>query len=219
MKRIFCAVFAGAVLFSAGAAFAGDKGDLQIWETIDIPVKLNEQWSVNFQEEFRNEGQTGLYYHHTDVGLVYKGIADWIDLGLNFRKVYKEDSSGTWRQENRPHINVTFKKKIFGLAMSDRNRFEYRDVEKSDDLWRYRNMLKAAFPLEVFGQKIGGYVADEVFVDMSKKGFSANRLYAGIDFKLAENVGSSIYYIWQTSRSTGEWDDIQVVGAKLKYAF
>ncbi len=34
------------------------------------------------------------YLHNTDVGLVYKGFADWLDVGLNFKKEFEKDGSG-----------------------------------------------------------------------------------------------------------------------------
>jgi len=96
----------------------------------NFPFDIEKDWKITFEEEFRLGDDAGhLYYHHSDLGFVYKSLADWIDLGVNYRKAFEKDSKDKWRQENRPHLNVTLKGKLLGLDLSDRSRRASHSVE------------------------------------------------------------------------------------------
>ena len=200
-------------------SFASDKSGFQYWSTAEFNVDLDKDWTVTFSEEFRLGDEGGnLYYHRSDIGFVYKGFADWIDVGANFRKVY-EDTGGTWRQENRPHINVTLKGKLGDIAVSTRSRFEYRDREEKEDIWRYRNKVTFKLPGELTKLKLKPYLADEVYINFNEEGYVRNRFYSGVAFSIAKNVKADIYYLWQSSRASPGRDDIHALGTKLIFRF
>ena len=205
----------------SGPCFAFDDGDFQYWSTADGSFDINKDWKCSFEEEFRFGDDAGeLYYHHSDLGFVYKGFAEWIDLGFNYRQVFERtDSEGEWTQENRPHLNVTLKGRLFGLSVSDRSRFEYRDREDKGDLWRYRNKVTVKLPLELTELKLKPYLADEVFVPLDDDNITKNRVYAGVSFKVLENMTGEVFYLWQSSRSAGDWNDTNVLGTRLKFRF
>ena len=208
------------VVLISKVCFASDDGDFQYWSTGDLSFDIDKDWKFIFQEEFRL-GESGghLYYHHSEVGFVYKSFADWVDLGLNYRQVFEKDSKGEWKQENQPNLNVTLKSKLFGLDVSDRSRLEYRDREDKEDVWRYRNKFTVKLPFELTALKLQPYVADEVFITLNDDNVNKNRLYGGVSFKLTKNLKSDVYYLWESSRSSGSWTDINVLGTALKFSF
>lgn len=214
------AVTAIIVLLIGKTCFAYDEGDFQYWSSVGVSFDINKDWEVTFEEQFKlGENAGHLYQHHSDLGFVYKGFADWIDLGFNYRLVREKDSSDKWRQENRPHLNVTLKRKLFDLDLSSRSRLEYRDKEDKKDLWRYRNKVTLKLPLELTKLKLKPYLADEVFFNLDEEGYNKNRVYAGASFKLTKNIKGEIFYLWQSSRYDGGRKDINVIGTKLKFAF
>lgn len=207
--------------FLSGPCFAFDDGDSQYWSAAGVSFDISQDWGCSFEEEFRFGDDAGeFYYHHSDLGFVYKGFADWVDLGFNYRQVFERtDSEGEWTQENRPHLNVTLKGQLFGLNVSDRSRFEYRDREDKNDLWRYRNKVTVKFPLELTELKLKPYLADEVFVPLNDDNITKNRVYAGVTFRVLENMTGEVFYLWQSSRSSGDWNDTNVLGTRLKFRF
>jgi len=207
--------------FLSGPCFAFDDGDFQYWSSAKVSFDINNDWQCNFEEEFKFGDDAGeLYYHHSDLGFVYKSFADWIDLGFNYRQVFERtDSEGEWTQENRPHLNVTLKGQLFGLNVSNRSRFEYRDVEDNEDHWRYRNKVTVKLPLELTELKLKPYLADEVFVPLNDDNITKNRVYAGVSFKVLENVTGEVFYCWLTGRTADGWKDINVLGTWLKFRF
>ena len=216
----FVAVFMCAG-FPSGPCFAFYYGDFKYWSAAGVSFDINKDWGCSFEEEFRFGDDAGeFYYHHSDLGFVYKGFADWIDLGFNYRQVFERtDSEGEWKQENRPHLNVTLKGQLFGLNVSDRSRFEFRDVEDYEDHWRYRNKFTAKFPLELTELKLKPYVADEVFIPLDDDNITQNRVYAGVSFEVLENVTGEVFYVWLTGRTAEGWKDINVLGTRLKFRF
>lgn len=217
---IYFAVMAIIVVLISEVCFASDDGDFQYWSTADFSFDINKDWKFTFQEEFRLKESGGhLYRHHSEVGFVYKSFADWVDLGFNYRQVFEKDSEGEWRQENRPHLNVTLKGKLLGLDLSDRSRIEYRDREDKEDVWRYRNKVTVKLPFELTELQLQPYLADEVFITLNDDNVDRNRLYAGVSFKMAQNLKGDVFYLWQSSRSSSGWTDINVLGTALKFNF
>jgi len=207
--------------FLSGPCFAFDDGDFQWWSSAGASFDINKDWKCSFEEEFRFGDDAGeFYYHHSDLGFVYGSLADWIDLGFNYRQVFERaDSESEWKQENRPHLNVTLKGKFFGLGVSNRARFEYRDREDQEDHWRYRNQFTVKVPLELTELKLKPYVADEVFVPLNDDNITRNRVYTGLSFDVLKNMTGEVFYLWQSSRSSGDWNDINVLGTRLKFRF
>ena len=198
---------------------AFDDGDFQYWNTTGFLFDLNKDWEFTFEEElrFQDEGSR-LYYHHSELGFVYTGYADWVEFGLNYRQVTSRNSNDDWVMENRPHLNVTLMTKLAGLNLEDRSRFEFRDRNEKDDIWRYRNKLTVEFP-KLTTLQLQPFIADEVFINFDREGYNNNRLYAGSSIMLTKTIEADIFYMWQSSRSDGGRKDINVLGFKLEIAF
>ncbi len=222
MNRTVLAYLAcAAVLLSSERCFGFDDEGFQWWTSTGVSMKINKDWKCTFTEELRLGDDGGnLYREHSDLGFTYSGLADWIDIGANFRIVYEKNGHDEWRRENRPHLNVTLKGRLFDMALSNRVRLEYRNRENKDDVWRCRNKVTVKLPFELTALKLKPYVAEEIYVTMNDDNIDRNRLYAGASFGLTETVSADIFYMWQTSRSSnGNWGDIQVLGTGVKLRF
>ncbi len=197
-------------------------GDFQYWSINGGSVDIDENWTITAEEELRfGDNASEFYYQHTDVGVVYKNVVENVDLGFNFRKAFTKISRDNWNSENRLHLNLTIKGELFDIPVSNRARIEYRDIDESKNLFRYRNKFTINFPLEFTQLKLKPYLADEVFINCDEDGFNTNRVYAGLKLKLADNIDGSLFYLWQTRKPTGSgWgQDINVIGTALKIRF
>jgi len=217
-KLVFFGVMAMAFILVCEDCFADE--DFQYWTKGVIFFDINKDWRFNFEEEFRlGDDAKELYYHHLEPGFVYRGFAEWLDVGFNYRQVYEKDSKGKWREEHQPNVYFTVKDKLFGLDMSDRSRLEYRDREDKKDVWRYRNKLTLELPFEFTALKLRPYAADEVFFTITDDNIDKNRLYGGLLFTLSKNIKGEVFYLWQTSRTNDKWTGINVLGTSLKFQF
>ena len=160
-----CGFVAAVCLVLAGGVCLGDEDEsFEYWAQFGVSAGLSEDWDFEFETELKYGDDAGeLYCENVDFGVVYKGLADWVDLGLMFKREYEKDGAGDWRAENRPHMNLTFKGELFGLDVSDRSRFEFRKREAKEDSWRYRNMIKVKLPWEFTSLKLRPYFAGVLY--------------------------------------------------------
>jgi len=208
-----------AVLRCGETCYAFADGDVQFWQTVVAGYAINEDWEVAVREHLKLGHSAGhLYLHNTDLGFVYHGIADWIDLGLNY-KVNFCKVNGHWTQENRPHVNITFNGKLGAYEFSDRSRFEFRDKEDQEDLWRYVHRLKVDLPWEFTKFKFRPYFADQLFLNFEGHAFEKNRIYSGVTFELTENMESELYYVWESRKFDDEWKELNAFGFTFKIYF
>jgi len=214
---ILCLVVLTLLFVPEGFSF-GD-GDFQYWNTESISKKINDDWKIALEQEFRwGDNARNPYYNHSDLGIVYSGLASWLDVGINYRHVH-EEKSNDWKVENRPHLNADVKWKLFDVAFSNRGRLEYRNREDADNYWRYRNKFSIKLPLQLTKLEIQPYLADEIFYDFDVETLNRNRLYGGFGFKIIKNLKGEIYYLWERTEKSDKWNDINVLGTKLKLSF
>lgn len=223
MKRNlrFVLLAAVSVICLCGNVSAYDDDDFQYWTSAGASVNINKEFKVDFKEELRFGNKGGnMYFQCSELGVVYSGFADWLDIGLYNALIFeKDDKTDIWYRENRPSANLTFKWKMWNLSLSDRNRFEYRDRENGKRLWRYRNKFTIKIPWKFTPWQLQPYVADEIFINLDDEHFKCNRFYAGFTKQLAEKINLDIYYMLQSSRKHSDYTDYHVLGTALKFKF
>jgi hypothetical protein len=208
------------VLLFSRNCYAFANGEFQFWQTTGTSFDLNKNWTVQVEEHLKLGHDAGhLYLHQTDLGFICKGLADRIDLGFNYKQGFRKDDDGHWKQENRPHVNVTLYGRLGTLEFSDRSRFEYRNREDREDLWRYVHRLKVELPFEFTKFNFRPYVADQVYLNLEGQTFEKNRIYAGVTFELTENIESGFYYVWQSRKSDHQWNELNALGFQIEILF
>lgn len=212
-------VLIGWVCFNT-VCFASASGNSEYWQAHNIGVDINEDYGFTFSQEMRF-GKSGSdpYLHNMDFGLVYKGLADWLDISLNFKKEYDRDSAGQFRHENRPHLNLTAKGKLWTIPVSNRLRLEWRDFETKEETWRFRNKTTIKLPFKVTEFNLQPYIAEEWFINLGENNVNQNRLSSGFSFKLTKNLSASVFYMYKRSKITGGWRDTNVIGTQFKFLF
>ena len=200
-------------------SYAFDDNDYQYWNTECVSWSLKKDWKMQFEQEFRlGDNGSNLYYEHSDIGVAYSGAAKWLELAVNYRHILEEKKS-KWKEENMPHMSATLKWKMFDFSLSNKMKFEYKNRQDAEDYWRYTNKLTITPPCKFTRKEIQPYVADEIYYDFDKQSLNVNRLYGGLTFKLFKNVGFDIYYLWQASKQSKKWSDLNILGTKLKITF
>lgn len=217
MKRVVIAII-GLICLSNVEVFAYDSGDFQVWHTENQSFKISEKSNISVEEEFRWGDDAGdFYYHHYDVGFE-RELSDHFKISLNYRQVY-EKKKGDFLQENRPHFDATVKHDLIGIKLEDRSRFEFRHFDSKEDSWRYRNKITLKLPWKFTGFKIQPYIANEAFLELNTGILSRDRIYSGFIFNINKTMSSEIYYLWQNSKSSGDWVVANVLGTKIKLKF
>jgi hypothetical protein len=209
---------------SSDICFAAD--DFQWWNSANIVADLSEKWTFTFEEQLRMGNDAGtLIRHHSDFGAVYHGLADWLDLGINYRSIETKTFDGDWNHRDRIHANFTFLGKIFGRGISNRLRFEYDTGQRIKDFGTFRNKITINPPFEFHPHReifksytIKPYWAYELFYSTLNDKIARHRYTAGLSYKLSENWSSKIYYMYEENTSS-KARDLNILGLQIKFIF
>ncbi len=206
------------LFLAAAPAFAYDDGDFQVWNTDTQELKAGEHAKMTLEEEFRWGGSAqDFYYQHYDLGYVHS-LNRNVDLGINYCQIY-EKKNGDFKEENQPHLNAVIKFAMHGFKFEDRNRFQFRHFDYAKDFWQYRNKFTVKFPWSFTKASLRPYLADEIYLDLNDGEFSRNRFFSGLAMNITGDIQAEVYYLLQSSKSSGRWTDANVLGTKLKWAF
>lgn len=199
--------------------YAFDDGDFQVWNTDVEEFKINKKLKGAFEEEFRwGDNANEFFYHHYDFGLFYNLNKYW-NVGGGYRHIY-ELRKGDFKIENEPYLIATVFLEKKGFAFDSRNRLEYRHFAYQLDAWRYRNKFTLKFPWKFTRMQIQPFLSDEILVGFgSANQFNQNRFSPGFGMNLIKNAKAEIYYMLQSTKSSGKWTDANVLGTKVKILF
>jgi hypothetical protein len=145
--------------------------------------------------------------------------ADWLDIGVSFKKKYEKDSDGKFRHENRPHLNVTLKGKLLNLDTSNRIRIEYRDREHTEHEYRFRNKTTFKLPLKLTELQLQPYIAEEWLINLGDSNINQNRLSAGFSWPVTGNISSGFNHAWKAGRGAGGRANTNAIGTDFKVLF
>jgi len=205
-------------LITANLVYAYDDGDFQVWHTDVQEIKINKEFKLAFEEEFRwGDNANDFYYHHYDAAFIY-GVNKYFDVGLGYRQIY-EKKKGKFQEENQPNIIAAVKWELLGYKLEDRSRLEYRHFDYQTDSWQYRNKFTMKLPWKFTRIEIQPYLADEVFLNFDGTAFTKNRFFSGLGLNLTKNLKAEIYYLLQSSKSAHKCTDANVLGTKIKWLF
>ena len=212
---------AAALILCAGApARAADEGDFEYWAKVILEIPVTEHWEFSFDGRLTfGDDARRLTDHQEDYVFTYSGLADWFAVGLGYKKAFGRDGD-TWRTEDRPYLNLIVKSKLGDLRVGSRSRFEYRDVEDEDPVWRYRNKVTLRPAVTFTRLKLQPYVADEIFVNFDEEDFNQHRLYGGFFVSLHERIDLDLFYVWKLDEQEDDsWHDTNVIGSYITFQF
>jgi hypothetical protein len=211
----------------------GYNDDLRLRTSAGIAWEMDKDWTLSYREELRCYGVAEkLFQDRSEVGVLYKPLAEWLDVGANYIVINSENRSDKHTEENRPSLSAIVRGKLLEREFSDRLRIEYRDRSDAEDIWRFRNKFTIDRGYEggdsrglrlLKTGKISPYAADEIFVSLDGTGFSQNMVYLGFVMRLTEHTKTDVYYGFQSVKTTvnekEEWNNYNVIGIEWTYHF
>ena len=208
------------LLILTAPIYAYDDEDFQVWNTDTEEFKINKDMKATLEEEFRwADNADEFYYHHYDAGMNY-ACNKQLSLGGGYRHIY-ELKKGKFKQENAPYIVATLSGESKGFSLESRNRVEYRHFDYQPDSWRYRNKFTLRAPWKFTKIEIQPFVSDEILASFASgtNQLNQNRISCGIGMQLLKSLKAEAYYMRVSSKSSGKWSDVNVLGTKIKLLF
>lgn len=210
----------GLILAVSSLAYAYDDGDIQIWNTDIEEFKINKNVKVALEEEFRWGDNAGeFFYQHYDAG-IFRTLNKYWNIGVGYRHIY-ELKSGDFKMENAPYVTATLFLEKQGFLFDSRSRLEYRHFDYQTDSWRYRNKFTLKFPWKFTKIQLQPYLGDEILIGFGNgtNEFNQNRFSAGVGMNLYKSLKGEVYYMLVSTKSSGRWNDANVLGTKFKISF
>ncbi|MHC4553194.1 MAG: DUF2490 domain-containing protein, partial [Planctomycetota bacterium] len=162
-------------------------------------------------------------------------LADWLDVGVNYRFIRKKDDSDEWQEEHRPHLNFTLKGQVFHIKVNNRIRLEYNDDDDLGDFGTFRNKVTLNPEFEddrdflpplpgeaksfLYSHNVRPFAAYELFADTETNEISRHRFSSGLSIKFTDLLVSDLYYLFERNLSFANQDDLHVLGLSFKFIF
>lgn len=217
------------LLACAGSAFGSDP--FQVWIQSSLVAKSSENTRIKAALMFKLDEHGDYIYEDNDIGLVYTGLAHWLDVGLYYKTIFRNleipGEDEVWKHEHRPHFDATARFKLIGLSFSNRARLEYNSLEDLDDFSTFRNRISINPPyylepkrehLIIKDSRVRPFASYEIFVQ-SEGGISQHRFQGGLTFRLSERILTDFYYLRKENRNFDSYAALNVAGATLKLLF
>ena len=212
--------------FSCGAQA---KDEFQLWVSpADVAMNLSEHFRGTVQAQLRYDDGGRLVRQHSDVGVAYTGLADWLQVGLNYRLIFRRLSDDAWKQQNRGHLNFTARGKLLRMSFSNRVRIEYNSLKDVGDYQTFRNKISLNPPLEfapnenrrlLRRQTLKPFASYEIFYDTFDNAITRHRYQAGFSVAANKNIKGEISYMRSDDASSIELSDLNIVFMRLRLQF
>lgn len=203
------------LLCSANSVHAQD--DWQMWNKIGFKKKLNDKIDFKHYVEFKTKDDISTLINvDTAQGFNFH-LHKHIDIGMYY--MFNQENKGDrWIHEHRARSEMTFKTKLGDFKVSDRNRYEFRNVDGTTKD-RYRNQVKISRSATIFNQEITPYVSQEIFYDLTKEMYNKNRVVIGFVKKISKKVSADIYFMIENDKTGDNWKGTNIIGTALNVTF
>ena len=203
--------------------------EFQLWvDPADVALNLSEHVRSTIQAQLRYDDGGRLVRQHSDVGIVYTGLMDWLHVGLNYRLIFRRLSDEAWKQQNRGHLNFTARGKLLRMGFSNRVRFEYNSLKDVGDYQTVRNKISLNPPLEfapnenrrlLRRQTLKPFASYEIFYDTFDHAITRHRYQAGFSMAANKNIKGEISYMRSDDASSIELNDLNILLLRLRLQF
>lgn len=221
-KKIIYFLF-GLILFCYTIK-AQQSNDAGMWNTITIQHSLTKKINLVVDQEFRlreNYQRINLFY--TNIGIDYK-YNKFLKITPTYRTIQKKRLDGTYSFRNRLMFDLTFKKKLKKITLSERIRYqaEVQDFYTSkkgklvEQFLRFKTDLKFAAT-----DKITPYISCELRYQIHAprgdgpiydKGFHRIRNVLGVEYEINKKNAVNLYYLYQTEFNISTPETIYILG-------
>lgn len=200
------------------------RQDAGMWATLSIQHAINKKINLVIDEEFRlkeNYQRINLFY--TNIGIDYK-VNKFLKISPTYRTIQKKKLDGNYSYRHRLMLDVTVKKKLKKITLSERVRYQ---IEVQD----FYTSKKGKFPEQYLrlktdikydiGKKITPYFSCEFRYQIRNprgdgpvydNGFHRVRNVLGAEYEINKKNSINLYYLYQTEFNISTPESIYILG-------
>jgi len=216
-KTTWCMLL-GTIFVTVSLVRTVDAGDdWEYWGSYKVSKKINDNLKLIWEPKMQvRDDMSNFYYAETVQGISYK-LSDHFDLGLFYLYAWAEVPTRRDVTEHRLRTQVTWHTKIGGGKISNRSRYEYREIE-GDGRHRYRNRIQFSKAVTIFDHKITPYMSNEFFWSITEGEYVQNRVAVGFSREITDHVKGGLYYMLRSDRKGSDWNERNIIGSKIDIA-
>lgn len=204
--------------------FSQVRQDAGMWATVSIQYALNKKINLVVDEELRlkeNYQRINLFY--TNVGFDYK-INKFLKISPTYRAIQKKRLDGNYSYRHRLMFDITVKKKIKKITLSERVRYqiEVQDyyTSKKGKIPEQYLRLKTDIKYDL-NKKITPYYSIEFRYQIRNprgdgpvydNGFHRVRNVLGVEYEINKKNSINLYYLFQTEFNISTPESIYILG-------
>lgn len=176
--------------------------DSQIWPDVITTIDLNERLSLVIFTTLRlGRDDSALINKQLGIGL-NRTLSKKLSTAFQYRFIKNEPTPNRLSTEHRLHADLTTRTPLkFGFQVSDRNRFEWRNINGNVS-WRYRNRVQFERPFSIGERRITPYISGETMYDTRFDTWTRNQLYIGARVPIVKHVTWDGFYMRQWDART-----------------
>jgi hypothetical protein len=194
--------------------------DNELWLDQILALRLSPKTSLQLRlTERADQGASHLFQMYGQVGVAIQA-KPWLVIAPLFRHDRHDPFDPDARYENRPLLDVTVRRPQGALQPILRTRFEGRFIEGQDGFLSIRIRPGLVYTLPLKSRlRPGLLVDDEFFYDTRADTLNRNRLRAGVLLRVNEHFSLRPYYMLESIRLPGLWDDDNIWGLSLFWRY
>jgi hypothetical protein len=194
--------------------------DNELWLDQILALRLSPKTSLQLRlTERADQGASHLFQMYGQVGVAIQA-KPWLVIAPLFRHDRHDPFDPDARYENRPLLDVTARRPQGALQPILRARFEGRFIEGQDGFLSIRIRPGLVYTLPLKSRlRPGLLVDDEFFYDTRADTLNRNRLRAGVLLRVNEHFSLRPYYMLESIRLPGLWDDDNIWGLSLFWRY
>jgi len=214
-NRLWRLPIAGVVLALASMTRASD--DWQYWNQFVVKHEFNDRVALDVASEQKWLDDASDFFLYNATVLPTASLTENVSLGAGYR-CERQEQREQWTTENRFLVPLTFGWTVKPWILQLRNQVEYRDLEDSQDRWRFRERILLKWPVHLGELTVLPFASAEVFYDFTADQMNQNRLSAGLSVPWRERMTFTVFYLNKAERNSN-WSTTNVLGTEMAFRF
>ncbi len=203
------------LIFLSLNVYSADKGEL--WNEIIVKYKAHKVLNLYLSFEQKFVQDFSLFgTHNYGFGAVVKPLS-FLDIEMTYL-FEQEKENNVWENEHRLGLVPKLKWKLITLDFSLRNRLEYRIFETKNE-WRLREQIKIKRTFDLIVIELTPFLAEEMFISFKEGEYNQNRLSIGLTLGFNKHFEMSLYYMLNSRKEQGIWEQFHILGTEFEISF
>ena len=165
---------------------------------------ISEKYSIWNEIQYRDRRGFGYFTQLIVRTVLNYSLSNESQVLLGYAYIFADPAESSYH-EHRLFQQGIHRHTISSLGIQHRVRLEERFVEEKDMSVRFRYLLGATYPLNMYTMNTGAIYAsafNEIFVNIADAAFDRNRIYGAIGYQWSPYIRTELGYMSQITSQT-----------------